>query len=54
MTAHDQPKNEKVIIPDIGHLSDIEQANKLADYFSEIPNEYEQLKKEDINMYGRY
>ena len=28
----------------------MEQANILADYFSEIPDEYEQLKKEDIKI----
>ena len=50
MTAHDQQKNEKVIIPDISHLSDIDQAKKLAEHFTKIPNEYDQLKKEDINI----
>ena len=34
MTSHDQHKVEKVIIQDINHLSDEEQAYKLADHFS--------------------
>ena len=50
MTSHDQHKVEKIIIQDINHLSDEEQANKLADHFSEIPNSYDQLKKEDIEI----
>ena len=50
MTAHDQQKNEKVIIPDMNHLSDKEQAESLANHFSKIPNEYEQLRKEDITI----
>ena len=41
MTSHDQHKVEKIIIQDINHLSDEEQANKLADHFSEIPNSYD-------------
>ena len=48
MTNFDQEKFQKLIIPDINHLSDKEQALKLADKFSEIPNEYQQLKSEDI------
>ena len=50
MTAHDQQKSDKVIIPDICHLSDMEQANILADHFSEIPNQYDQISKEDIKI----
>ena len=50
MTAHDQQKSDKVIIPDINHLSDLEQANILADHFSEIPNQYDQISKEDIKI----
>ena len=50
MTSHDQHKYEKVIIPDINHLSDMEQAQKLGEHFSTIPNEYDQLKYEDIKI----
>ena len=48
MTNFDQEKFKNLIIPDINHLSDQEQANKLADNFSEIPNQYQQLKNKDI------
>ena len=50
MTNFDQEKFQKLIIPDISHLSDKEQAYKLADQFSEIPNQYNQLKTEDIKI----
>ena len=50
MTSHDQHKVEKIIIQDINHLSDEEQALKLAEHFSEIPNSYDQIKKEDIKV----
>ena len=50
MTSHDQQKNEKLIIQEINHLSDREQIEKLADHFSKIPNEYEQLNKDDIDI----
>ena len=43
-----QEKFDKVIIPEINELNDQEQADKLADHFSEIPNQYDQLKTEDI------
>ena len=42
MTAHDQHRNENVIIQDIHHLSPKDQAQKLADHFSNIPNQYNQ------------
>ena len=50
MTAYDQQKSEKIIIQEISNLSDEEQAQKLADHFAKIPNEYAQLKKEDIDV----
>ena len=50
MTNFDQEKHKKLIIPDINHLSDLEQANKSASQFSEIPNEYDPLKSEDISV----
>ena len=48
ITSHDQQKNERIIVQDINHLSDKEQAEKIAENFAEIPNQYSQLKKEDI------
>ena len=50
MTSYDQQKNERVIIQEINHLSDKEQGEIIADKFSEIPNTYSQLKKEDIKV----
>ena len=50
MTNFDQQKKEKVIIQEINHLSDTDQASKLADKFSEIPNQYDQLRKEYIHI----
>ena len=32
-------KTQKVIIPDINHLSDEEQVEIIAEHFSQIPNE---------------
>ena len=50
MTSYDQEKYQQVIIPEINHLSEKEQAQKLAAHFSDIPNEYEPLQKDDINI----
>ena len=50
MTANAQQKYEKVIVQDINHPSDKEQAEKISDHFSDIPTQYENLKKEDINI----
>ena len=50
MTSYDQHKEDKFIIQDIHHLSDQEQANKLADHFAEIPNSYNQINKEYIDI----
>ena len=40
MTNFDQEKYEKVVIQEINHLSDQDQAKVLSDHFSKIPNEY--------------
>ena len=47
ITGNDQ-KSEKVIISEIFHKSDQEQAEVIADYFSSIPNEYDAIKEDDI------
>ena len=49
ISCHDQ-KDQKLNIDDIAHLSDQEQAEKIADVFSAIPNEYETLKSENISV----
>ena len=50
MTNFEQEQFEKVIIQEINDLSDQEQAEKLADHFSEIPNQYDELKTKDIHI----
>ena len=50
MTAYDHQKKDTVIIQDINHLTDDEPTQSLADNFSSIPNEYDQLKSEDIDI----
>ena len=43
-------KSENILIQEINHSSDQEQAEKIAEYFSSIPNEYEPLKTKDIKV----
>ena len=50
MTSYDQEKYQQVIILEICLFSEKEQAHKLAAHFSDIPNEYEPLQKDDINI----
>ena len=49
ISAYDQ-RSEKVVIQEINHKDDQQQAEIIADYFSSIPNEYEPLKAEDIQI----
>ena len=39
ITSHGQQKNQQVNVDQISHLSDQEQAEKIADAFSSIQNE---------------
>ena len=48
ITFHDQHKNDNIFVQEINHLPDKDQAEKLAEHFSEIPNQYDQLRREDI------
>ena len=50
MTSYNQQKSEKVIVHEINHLSDEDQAKQIADNFTKISNEYEQIKLEDIDI----
>ena len=43
-------KTEHLVVDEISHLSDQEQCELIADDFSEIPNTYSPLHKEDINI----
>ena len=47
VSTNDQTRDQ-MNIDDINHLSDIEQAEVIAEKFSSIQNEYEEIKKEDI------
>ena len=43
-------KSDIVQIEEINYLSDKEQAEKIAEYFSSIPNQYEPLKNSDVQI----
>ena len=45
-----QQKYQQIIIPEINNMSDEDQAQELSDHFSAIPNEYNKLKAEDIQI----
>ena len=49
ITSYDQ-KDGQINIDEISHLSDQDQAEKIADKFTSIPNQYEKLKTEDISF----
>ena len=49
ITSYDQ-RDQQVIVDDISHLSDQEQAEIIAEKFAAIPNEYQELKAEDIEI----
>ena len=48
ITSHDQQKSEMPNVGNISHLSSQEQAELIAEHFSSIQNEYEQISKDDI------
>ena len=48
LTSFDQHKAEEIVVESIKDLSAAEQAELIADKFSEVANEYEILKTEDI------
>ena len=48
ITSYDVHKKESVIVDEISHLQDKEQAEKIADIFEKVYQEYDPLKKEDI------
>ena len=48
LTNFDQFKDEEIVVESIKDLSAAEQAELIADKFSEVANEYEELKEEDI------
>ena len=48
--SYDQHKSDPVIVDSIKHLSEKEQAEKIADKFSRVSQEYDPLKTEDIKI----
>ena len=50
MSSYDQMKNDQPVVDDISHLSDQDQAEAIAEKFASIPNSYQPLKTEDINV----
>ena len=48
--SYDQQKAEPTIVESIKHLSDKEQAEKIADKFSKVSQEYEPLQTDDIKV----
>ena len=50
LCSYDQQKSDPIIVDSIKHLSDEEQAEAIADKFSKVSQEYEPLKKEDIDI----
>ena len=49
MTSYES-KPEQIIVDNINHLSDREQCELIADEFAEVPNQYNPLNKEDIQV----
>ena len=50
IVSKDQSKEKEICVDEINHLSNKEQAEILADSFSKISQEYEKLKKTDIDI----
>ena len=50
ISGHDQ-KSEKVIISEIFDQTDDQQAEAIAEYLSSIPNEYNALRTDDIEIH---
>ena len=46
----DQTKSETIQVDEISHLSEYEQAERIADSFSVISNEYKEIRKDDIDI----
>ena len=50
LCSYDQQKSDPIIIESIKHLSDQEQAEKIADKFAKVSQEYDPLKTEEIQF----
>ena len=50
LTSFDQQKSEEIIVESIKDLTIPEQAERIADKFAEVSNEYDKLRTEDIEI----
>ena len=50
LVSQDQSKEQEVVVEDINYLSKEEQVEIIADSFAKISQEYEELKKSDIQL----
>ena len=50
LTNFDQQKADEIVVESLKDLPASEQAELIADKFAEVANEYDKLKKEDINV----
>ena len=50
ITNYDQQKTERVEVEEIAHLSDKDQAEAIADAFSNISNQYDPIKTDQIDI----
>ena len=50
MLNYDQHKTEQIQVEEISQLSDKDQSEAIADAFSEISNQYEPIKRENITI----
>ena len=50
ISNYDQGKSEQLQVDEISHMNDQDQAEAIADSFSAISNEYDPVKKDEINI----
>ena len=50
ISLYDQMKNDQPMVDEISHLSDQQQAERIAEQFASIQNEYESIQKDDISI----
>ena len=50
LCSYDQHKNEPIVVESLKDLSDKEQAERIADKFAKVSQEYDPLKTEDIQI----
>ena len=50
ISSYDQMKNDQPMVDEISHLSDQQQAERIADQFASIQNEYDSIQKDNISI----